>query len=95
MPHYDGYGWRSLSWIAVRRVVRLAPDVFDTPGGDRGVSGSSEDRFRLFDAVARLLSEITSSTPWVIVFDDAHRSDYGSLVLLHHVARTLARERLL
>ncbi|MGH3767816.1 MAG: ATP-binding protein, partial [Pseudonocardiaceae bacterium] len=74
---------------------RLAPDVFDVPDGDRGGSGSGEDRFRLFDAVARLLSEITSSTPWVIVLDDAHRADYGSLLLLHHVVRTLARQRLL
>jgi predicted ATPase len=45
--------------------------------------------------VARLLSEITASAPWVIVLDDAHRADYGSLLLLHHVVRTLARERLL
>ncbi len=76
-------------------VVRFAPDVLDAPGGDRAGSGSSEDRFRLFDAVARLLSDITSSTPWVIVLDDAHRADYGSLLLLHHVVRTLTRERLL
>ncbi|MGH3787443.1 MAG: helix-turn-helix transcriptional regulator [Pseudonocardiaceae bacterium] len=79
----------------IHDLVRLAPDVFDAPGGDRGGSGSSEDRFRLFDAVARLLSGITSSAPWVIVLDDAHRADYGSLLLLHHVVRTLARERLL
>jgi hypothetical protein len=76
-------------------LVRLAPDVFGAPGGDGGGNGSSEDRFRLFDAVARLLSEITASAPWVIVFDDAHRADYGSLLLLHHVARTLTRQRLL
>lgn len=76
-------------------LVRLAPGVFDPPGGDRGASGSIEDRFRLFDAVARLLSDITVRAPWVIVLDDAHRADYGSLLLLHHVVRTLGRERLL
>lgn len=74
---------------------RLAPDVFDAPSADRGGGGSGEDRFRLFDAVARLLSEITARAPWVIVLDDAHRADYGSLLLLHHVVRTLARQRLL
>jgi predicted ATPase len=74
---------------------RLAPEVFGAPGGDRGGSGSGEDRFRLFDAVARLLCQITASAPWVVVFDDAHRADYGSLLLLHHVVRTLAGERLL
>jgi hypothetical protein len=29
------------------------------------------------------------------VLDDAHQADYGSLLQLHHVVRTLARERLL
>jgi DNA-binding CsgD family transcriptional regulator len=76
-------------------LVRLAPEVFGAPGGDRGGSGSSEDRFRLFDAVARLVSDITASEPWVVVFDDAHRADFGSLLMLHHVVRTLTGERLL
>jgi DNA-binding CsgD family transcriptional regulator/tetratricopeptide (TPR) repeat protein len=76
-------------------LVRLAPEVFGAPGGDRDGSGSSEDRFRLFDAVARLLSDITASAPWVVVFDDAHRADFGSLLLLHHLVRTLTGERLL
>lgn len=79
----------------IHDLVRVAPDVFDASGRDRGGSGSSEDRFRLFDAVARLLSEITARGPWVFVLDDAHRADYGSLLLLHHVVRTLARQRLL
>ena len=80
----------------IHDLVRLAPEVFDAPGGDWGGSGStSEDRFRLFDAVARLLSEITVSAPWVVVLDDAHRADYGSLRLLHHVVRSMARQRLL
>ncbi|MCA1695325.1 MAG: hypothetical protein LC749_11665 [Actinobacteria bacterium] len=76
-------------------LVRLAPEVFGAPGGDRDGSGSSEDRFRLFDAVVRLLSDITASAPWAVVFDDAHRADIGSLLLLHHVVRTLTGERLL
>lgn len=76
-------------------LVRLAPDVFGAPGGDLGGSGSSEGRFRLFDAVARLVSDITASAPWVVVFDDAHRADFGSLLMMHHVVRTLTGERLL
>jgi DNA-binding CsgD family transcriptional regulator len=76
-------------------LVRFAPEVFGASSGDRGGRGSSEDRFRLFDAVARLLSDITASASWVIVFDDAHRADFGSLLLLHHVVRTLTGERLL
>lgn len=76
-------------------LVRLAPDVFDASAGDPGGSGLGAERFRLFDAVARLLSEIAVRAPWLIVLDDAHRADYGSLLLLHHVVRALTRERLL
>ena len=76
-------------------LVRLAPEMFGAPVGDRGGSATSEDRFRLFDAVARLASDITASEPWVVVFDDAHRADFGSLLMLHHVVRTLTGERLL
>jgi DNA-binding CsgD family transcriptional regulator len=76
-------------------LMRLAPEVFGAPRGDRGGSGSSEDRFRLFDAVARLVSDVTANAPWVVVLDDAHRADFGSLLMLHHVVRTLTGERLL
>lgn len=57
--------------------------------------GSTDDRFRLFDAVARLLRQVTVDQPLVIVLDDAHWADPSSLLLLQHVARSMAGQRLL
>jgi predicted ATPase len=73
---------------------RLAPDVFGNDLLDP-TGGSTEDRFRQFDAAARLLREVTQRRPLVVVFDDAHQADDASVLLLQHVVRTLAGQRLL
>src|SRR5215472_14389510 len=44
-------------------------------------------RFRLFDAVARLLRESASAKPIMLVLDDLHDADLASLQLLKFVAR--------
>jgi len=75
-------------------VSRLAPDVFPSTGQTTD-HGSSEDRFRQFDAVGRLLRHIAARTPLVIILDDLHWADQPTLLLLQHVARTLTDERLL
>ncbi|MBA3629439.1 MAG: AAA family ATPase [Actinobacteria bacterium] len=73
---------------------RLAPDVFAT--NEQTVdTASSEDRFKQFDAVGRLLRHVAARTPMVIILDDVHWADQSSLLLLQHVARTLTDERLL
>lgn len=72
----------------------LAPDVFPTTD-QRVDTGSSEDRFRQFDAVGRLLRGVAARTPLVVVLDDVHWADQPSLLLLQHVARTLTDERVL
>ncbi len=73
---------------------RLAPDAFPA-GGSSEDAGSSEDRFRQFDAVGRLLRHVAGRRPLVVVFDDVHWADKPSLLLLQHVVRTLTDERLL
>jgi len=75
-------------------VSRLAPDVFPSTGQTTD-HGSSEERFRQFDAVGRLLRHIAARTPLVIILDDLHWADQPTLLLLQHVARTLTDERLL
>lgn len=52
-------------------------------------------RFRLHDAVAMLLDDAAARRPLVLVFDDLHDADHGSLRLLHFVARELHRAPLL
>ena len=61
----------------------------------RRAAGSGEDRFRLFDGVARLLGALAGPRPVLVVLDDAQWADQGSLLLLRHVAHGLDRERLL
>ncbi|MGY1679224.1 ATP-binding protein [Geodermatophilus sp. SYSU D01176] len=73
----------------------LAPDVFPHPRDRTEVPPSDVARFRSFDAVTRLLREVTRARPVLVVLDDLHRADPASLLLLQHVARTMAGSRLL
>jgi DNA-binding CsgD family transcriptional regulator len=54
-----------------------------------------EARFRLFDSLSGFLVRATALRPAIIVLDDLHWADEGSLKLLEHVARAAARMRLL
>jgi len=56
---------------------------------------SDEAQFRLYDAVARALSAISSENPVVLVLDDLHWADAGSRHVLLHVARRIRNTRLL
>ena len=57
--------------------------------------GGGEGRFRQFDAIARLLRDASHERPLLIVLDDAHCADRASILLIRHLARTLAGERVL
>jgi DNA-binding CsgD family transcriptional regulator len=74
---------------------RLVPDIFDAPAEDTEMVGSDEDRFRQFDAVARLLRGLCRQQPLALVFDDVHWVDEASLLLLRHVVIGLGSEPLL
>jgi len=47
----------------------------------------AQHRFRLFEAVAAFLALVARERPLVILLDDVHVADVGSLSLLHFVAR--------
>lgn len=57
--------------------------------------GAEEERFRLYDAVTRLLLAAARAQPLLLLLDDLHWADPDSLGLLQHVARFLRRGRLL
>jgi predicted ATPase len=73
---------------------RLVPDVFPSPSAQRPLTGSEEDRFRQFDALARLLGDLCRQHAVALVFDDLHWGDEASLLMLRHVVIGLSRERL-
>jgi DNA-binding winged helix-turn-helix (wHTH) protein len=64
-------------------------------GADRWQAGESlgwdtpSQRFRMFDAVARALSELAAQRPLVLLLDDIHSADAGSLLLLGFLAQEL------
>lgn len=74
---------------------RLAPEVVNGPTSTPASTAGAEDRFRQFEAVARLFRKISGQTALVVILDDAHWADRPSVLLLRHFARTLRDERLL
>ena len=54
-----------------------------------------EERVRLFDAVVQFLIALSARAPMVLVLDDLHWADKGTIALLRHVARFAPCHRLL
>ena len=71
-------------------ISRLIPElrrrVPELPQPDPG--DPETDRYRLFEAVAGLLAEISSAVPVLIVLDDLQWADRPTLLLLRHLARS-------
>jgi DNA-binding CsgD family transcriptional regulator len=58
-------------------------------------SDPEEDRWRLLDAALDLLRAVASKQPLLVVLEDLHDADRGTLDLLLHVARNLRGTRVL
>src|SRR5262245_7847968 len=54
-----------------------------------------EERVRLLDAVTQFLLALAARVPTMLVLDDLHWADAGTVALLRHVARFAPRGRLL
>ncbi len=63
----------------------------DDPGDER----VDPERFARFAAVAERLREAAAEQPLMLVIDDVHAADAGTLLLVRFIARTLDRTRLL
>ena len=73
-------------------ISRLAPDVggpTSTPA-EQGDAEAEDGRFRVFAAVARLLTRLSADRPIVLFLEDLHAADEPSLLLLRFVAAELA-----
>jgi hypothetical protein len=72
-------------------LLRLLPELDQ---GGRYASGDVEpdtQRWRLFEAVSRVLSAAAASRQMLLVLDDMHWADRSSLLLLRHLLRTRAQ----
>jgi DNA-binding SARP family transcriptional activator/tetratricopeptide (TPR) repeat protein len=69
-----------------RLIPELRRRVPELPPPDPG--DPETDRYRLFEAVAGLLAEISAAVPVLIVLDDLQWADRPTLLLLRHLARS-------
>jgi DNA-binding CsgD family transcriptional regulator/tetratricopeptide (TPR) repeat protein len=70
-------------------ISRVVPEFGSGRPLDRYSPLEDGDRFRLFDAVARLLQWVTATRSLVIVLDDLQWCDAPSLALIRHLSRDL------
>jgi class 3 adenylate cyclase len=71
-------------------LVRLAPDLamLHPELGSALASTPDAERIRFFEAVRSWLAQVGSHSPLLLVLDDVHWADAGSLLLLRHVVAT-------
>jgi tetratricopeptide (TPR) repeat protein len=69
-------------------LARLLPELaLRSPEAVRGAGGEDEgERYRLFEAIASLLSQIAADAPLLLVLDDMQWADQGTLLLLKSIA---------
>jgi eukaryotic-like serine/threonine-protein kinase len=78
-------------------LARLVPELDAAIGGDAGTMAAlspEEERFRLYDAVARFLVAVARQQPTVLVLDDLHWTDRDSLQLLAYCGRCVGQAAL-
>jgi DNA-binding winged helix-turn-helix (wHTH) protein len=94
--HVGAERWRELlhAWP---EIAQMAPEL--DPEGRAGAQSELEAgpaRFRLFDGLSRLWQDAAAGeAPLLLVFDDLHRADTPSWLLLRFLARDIAAARIL
>jgi class 3 adenylate cyclase/tetratricopeptide (TPR) repeat protein len=80
-------GRRSLGPLA-GELIRLVPDLENyVPGLPPALQADADaERTKLFDAVAGWLGDTAAQQPVLLVLDDLHWADHGTLLLMRHVA---------
>ena len=72
---------------AAAELARMVPALGAAAEASRA---GSQDRHRLFGAVAGFLGRLSERAPVVLALDDLHAADEASLQLLHYLARNLS-----
>ena len=84
------------SWAMVRLVPELVSG--DATAGAHATSAAADQyatRFRMFDEVVRFIGAASADAPRLIVAEDIHWADDGTLELLAHAARALKKQAVL
>ncbi|MDP5310205.1 ATP-binding protein [Streptomyces poriferorum] len=85
--HLAQYGADERSRLSAEHVglAALVPSLGAAPPA---AASPEEERARLFRAVDGVLTDLAADRPVLVVLDDLHAADPGSLGLLHHLVRT-------
>jgi tetratricopeptide (TPR) repeat protein len=78
-----GPGAPGLAWLVPELGARLGALEPDPP------LPSSDERLRLFESLARLFQSLAAPHGLLLVLDDLHWADQGTLALLHYLLRRL------
>ena len=77
-------------------IARIAPALRELVDIPELVSlDKEEERFRLFDAVSQFFIDVSRQAPLVLVLDDLHWADRGTVAMLSHVARYVSNNSIL
>ncbi len=78
-------------------LARLVPDLGARLGSLPAAPALAphEERLRLFEAIARFLRRLSARRGLLLLLDDLHWADAGTLALLRHLARQLRADRVL
>ena len=81
----------------VAGLARLAPEIASKLGTlpAEAPLAAGEERLRLFDQVARWLRTLAQRRGVLLLLDDLHWADHGTLALLHYLLRQTTDQRLL
>lgn len=89
-------GFRQALGTGPLYITRLVPELGNLLAETAPVLRRQEqDRFALFDSVAKLLTNVARHKPLVVILDDIHAGDEASLLLLRFLARGLGTTRTL
>jgi hypothetical protein len=72
-----------------RELARLVPEFAGAPSAEQATHPNDPEtrRFLLFEAVTRFLAAASARTPVLLVLDDLHWADSGTVNLLRHLIR--------
>jgi tetratricopeptide (TPR) repeat protein len=94
----DAAALRAELGAGAAEIADVVPDVrqrLPDLGQAAAIDDPQQARFRLFDSLTAFLRSAARTQPVVLVLDDLHWADEGSLRLLEFLAHELAGERLL
>jgi len=83
--------------LGAARIARLVPALRERLAdiGEPAALPPDEERFHLLDAVSQFLTALAAQRPLLLVLDDLHWADKGTITMLRHVARVAPRHRIL